>query len=65
MTISNTSITGSGTQVGYWLTGGTTGAALTIQSYANTANQSVVTIQNGTGATTNTASLVLNFVVLN
>jgi hypothetical protein len=65
MTITNSSITGSGTQVGYWLTGGTTGAALTIQSYANTASQSVVTIQNGTGATTNTASLILNFLVLN
>jgi hypothetical protein len=65
MTITNSAITGSGTLVGYWLTGGTTGAALTIQSYANTAGQSVVTIQNGTGATTNTASLILNFIVLN
>lgn len=65
MTISNTSISGSSTQVGYWLTGGTTGSALTIQSYANTSNQSVVTIQNGTGATTNTASLILNFLVIN
>ena len=64
-TLSNSSITGSGTQVGYWLTGGTTGAALTIQSYANTASQSVITLQNGTGATTNTASLILNFLVLN
>lgn len=65
MTITNSAITGSTTQVGYWLTGGTTGAALTIQSYANTAGQSVVTIQNGTGATTNTATLILNFMVLN
>lgn len=65
MTITNSSITGSGTQVGYWLSGGTTGAALTIQSYANTASQSVVTVMNGTGATTNTASLILNFLVLN
>lgn len=65
MTISNTQIAGSSTQVGYWLTGGTTGAALTIQSYTNTANQSAVVIQNGTGATTNTASLILNFLVLN
>lgn len=65
MTITNSAITGSGTLVGYWLTGGTTGAALTIQSYVNTAGQSVVTIQNGTGATTNTASLILDFIVLN
>lgn len=65
MTITNSSITGSGTFVGYWLIGGTTGAALTIQSVANTASQSVVTIQNGTAATTNTASLQLIFLVLN
>lgn len=64
-TLSNTAITGSTTQVMYALTGGTTGAALTIQSYANTANQSVITLQNGTGATTNTASLTLNFIVVN
>jgi hypothetical protein len=38
---------------------------LTIQSYVNTASQSVITLQNGTGATTNTASLILNFIVLN
>jgi len=65
MTISNTSITGSSTQVMYCLSGGTTGSALSIQSYANTSHQSVVTINNGTGATTNSASLILNFIVLN
>lgn len=64
-TLTNSAITGSGTQVIYALTGGTTGAALTIQSYANTASQSVITLQNGTGATTNTASLTLNFIVVN
>ncbi len=65
MTIANTSVTGSSTQIGYWLSCGTTGAALSIQSVTNSANQSVVVINNGTGATTNTASLVLNFLVLN
>lgn len=65
MTITNSAITGSTTQVMYALSGGTTGAALSIQSYANTAGQSVVTINNGTGATTNSASLILNFIVLN
>jgi len=64
-TLSNATITGSSTQILYCLTGGTTGAALTIQSYVNTASQSVITIQNGTGATTNTASLTLNFLVIN
>lgn len=64
-TLTNSAITGSSTQVMYALTGGTTGAALTTQSYVNTASQSVITIQNGTGATTNTASLTLNFLVIN
>ena len=64
-TLTNSAIAGASTQVGYWLTGGTTGSALTIQSYANTASQSVITINNGTGATTNAASLILNFLVLN
>ncbi len=65
MTIANTSITGSSTQVGYWLSGGTTGSALSIQSYTNSSHSSAVVINNGTGATTNTASLILNFIVLN
>jgi hypothetical protein len=64
-TLVNSSITSSSTQVLYSLTGGTTGAALSLQGYANTAGDSVITIQNGTGATTNTATLKLNFIVLN
>lgn len=64
-TITNSSVTASTTQVGYWLTGGTNGAALTIQSVTNSASQSVVVLNNGTGATANTASLVLTFLVLN
>lgn len=65
MTITNSSITGSSTQVLYGLTGGTTGAAITIQSVANTASQSVVTVMNGSGDTNSTGSLVLTFLVLN
>lgn len=65
MTISNTSVTASSTQVLYSLVGGTTGAALSIQSVTNSASSSAVVIQNGTGATTNIASLVLTFLVLN
>lgn len=65
MTIANTTITGAATQVLYSLVGGTTGAALSVQSVTNSANQSAVVIQNGTGATTNTASLTLTFIVLN
>ncbi len=65
MTISNSSISGSGTQVLYGLTGGTTGSAITIQSVTNSANQSVVVVQNASAVTNSTASLVLTFLVLN
>ena len=65
MTIANTSITGSSTQVLYGLTGGTTGSAITIQSVTNTANQSAVVVQNASAVTNSTASLVLTFLVLN
>jgi hypothetical protein len=65
MTISNSSILGLGTQVLYGLTGGTTGSAITIQSVTNSANSSVVVLQNSSGATNSTASLVLTFLVLN
>lgn len=64
-TITNSSVVGSGTQIMYVVTGGTTGSALTVQSVTNTASQSVVVLQNGTGATTNTASLQLYFLFLN
>lgn len=65
MTIANTSITGSSTQVLYGLTGGTTGSAITIQSVTNSANQSAVVVQNASAVTNSTASLVLTFLVLN
>lgn len=64
-TITNSSVTASTTQVLYSLTGGTTGSSLTVQSVTNSASTSAVVIQNGTGATTNTGSLVLTFLVLN
>jgi hypothetical protein len=65
MTITNSSVSGSGTQILYGLTGGTTGAAITIQSVANTASQSVVTVMNASAVTNSTGSLVLTFLVLN
>jgi hypothetical protein len=65
MTIANTSITGSSTQVLYGLTGGTTGSAITIQSVTNSANQSAVVVQNASAVTNSTGSLVLTFLVLN
>jgi len=64
-TITNSAITGSTTQILYGLTGGTTGSAITIQTVANTAGQSVVTVQNASAVTNSTGSLVLTFLVLN
>lgn len=65
MTITNSSVTGSGTQILYGLTGGTTGSAITIQSVTNSASQSVVVVQNASAVTNSTGSLVLTFLVLN
>jgi hypothetical protein len=63
--ITNSSITASTTQVGYWLTGGTTGSAITIQSVTNSAGTSTVVVQNASAVTSSTGSLVLTFLVLN
>lgn len=64
-TITNSSVTGSSTQILYGLTGGTTGSAITIQSVTNSANTSVVVVQNASAVTNSTGSLVLTFLVLN
>jgi hypothetical protein len=64
-TITNSSVTASTTQVLYGLTGGTTGAAVTIQSVTNSASTSAVVLQNASAVTNNTGSLVLTFLVLN
>lgn len=63
--LTNSSVTASTTQVLYGLTGGTTGAAVTIQSVTNSASTSTIVLMNGSGATANTGSLVLTFLVLN
>jgi hypothetical protein len=65
LTVGNTSITGSGTVVLYSVRGATTGAALNIQSVVNSANSSAVTLENGTGATTQSGTIILDFIVLN
>jgi hypothetical protein len=64
-TISNTAITGSGTQLLLSMVGATSGAALNIQSVANTASQTVITVENGTGATTSIANITFTYIVLN
>jgi len=65
MTITNSAITGSSTQILYGLTGGTVGSAITILNAINTAGQSAVTVQNASAVTNSTGSLVLTFIVLN
>jgi hypothetical protein len=64
-TTANSSISGSTTRIFPTLVGATNGAALTVESVANTAGQSVITVQNGTGATTTTANLTIYYFVLN
>ncbi len=65
LTITNSAITGSSTQVIYSMSGATTGAALCIKSVTNTAGSSAIVVTNGTGATTSTADITLNFIVVN
>ena len=65
LTVTNSSITGSTTVVLYSLYGSTTGAALNIQSVTNSASSSAVVVENGTGATTQSGSIILAFLVLN
>ncbi len=65
LTITNSAITGSTTQVIYSMSGATTGAALSIKSVTNTAGSSAIVVTNGTGATTTTADIVMNFLVIN
>lgn len=64
-TITNSAVTASTTQILYGLTGGTNGAAVTIQSVTNSTGQSVVVLNNASAVTNNTGSLVLTFLVLN
>jgi hypothetical protein len=47
------------------MVGSTTGAALNIQSVVNSAGQSVITVENGTGATTTIANITFTYLVLN
>ena len=65
LTITNSAITGSSTQVIYSLSGATTGSALSIKSVTNSSGSSAVVVTNGTGATTNTSNITLTFIVLN
>ncbi len=65
LTITNSEVTASTTQVLYSMSGVTSGAALSIKSVTNSAGSSAVVVTNGTGATTTTADITLTFVVVN
>ena len=65
LTITNSSIISSSTQVLYSFYGATTGSALQIKSVTNSAGTSVIVITNGVGATTSTSNITLTFLVLN
>lgn len=65
LTITNSSVTASTTQIIYSMSGATTGSALSIKSVTNSSGSSVIVVTNGTGATTTTADITMNFIVVN
>lgn len=65
LTITNAEITGATTQVIYSMSGSTTGSAPSIKSITNSAGSSAIVVTNGTGATTTTADITFNFLVVN
>lgn len=65
LTMGNTSIAGSSTRLLFSMSGATTGAALSIKSVTTSANTCAWVVTNGTGATTTTADITFDFVVLN
>lgn len=65
LTITNSAVTASTTQIIYSMSGATTGSALSIKSVTNSSGSSAIVVTNGTGATTTTANITLNFIVVN
>ena len=65
LTIGNTSIAGASTRVILTMSGSTTGSAPSIKSITPSANQVAIVVTNGTGATTTTADITFDFIVLN
>lgn len=64
-TITNSAITGATTLLDITMVGTTSGSAPTVQSVVNSLGQSVITVTNGTGATTQTGNLTFTILVLN
>jgi len=65
LTITNSSITASTTEVLISMSGATTGSALSIKSKTASSGSLAIVVTNGTGATTTTADIQIDFLVLN
>jgi hypothetical protein len=65
LTMTNSAITSSSTQVIYSMNGATTGSALSVKSVTPGSGTIAFVITNGTGATTTTADIGINFLVVN
>jgi len=65
LTITNSSITASTTEVMLSMSGATTGSALSIKSKTASSGSLAIVVTNGTGATTTTADIQIDFLVLN
>jgi hypothetical protein len=65
LTITNSSITASTTEVLVSMSGATTGAGLCIKSKTASAGSLAIVVTNATGATTSTADIEIDFLVLN
>ena len=65
LTITNSAITASTTEVMLSMSGATTGSALSIKSKTASSGSLAIVVTNGTGATTTTANIQIDFLVLN
>lgn len=65
LTLTNSSITAATTQIIFAMSGATTGSALSVKSVTPGSGTCAFVITNGTGATTSTADIVIDFLVVN
>lgn len=65
LTLTNSSITASTTAVLIDMSGATTGSALSIKSKTASSGSLAIVVTNGTGATTTTADIQIDFLVIN
>jgi hypothetical protein len=65
LTMTNSAITSSSTQIIYSLAGATTGSALSVKSVTPGSGTVAFVITNGTGATTTTADISITFLIVN